>query len=79
MLVNGKSVVLDLEYKQNTSYIDARYDRYNIDIVQTIEKILLLSFSALIKTNRIYTIYILGDLPNISSLQSVDGNTYLCK
>lgn len=79
VLVNGKSVVLDLEYKQNTSYIDARYDRYNIDIVQTVEKILLLSFSALIKTNRIYTIYILGDLPNISSLQSVDGNTYLCK
>ena len=79
VLVNGKSVVIDLEYKQNTSYIDARPDRYNIDVVQTIEKVLLLSFSSLIKSNRIYTLYILGDVPNISSLQSVDGNTYLCK
>ena len=79
VLVNGKSVVIDLEYKQNTSYIDARPDRYNIDVVQTIEKVLLLSFSALIKSKRIYTLYILGDVPNISSLQSVDGNTYLCK
>ncbi len=79
VLVNGKSVVMDLEYKQNTSYIDARPNRYNIDVTQTIEKVLLLSFSALIKSNRIYTIYILGDIPNISSLQSVDGNTYLCK
>ena len=30
------------------------------------------------KANRIYTIYIVGNKPNIEIIQSVDGNTYAC-
>ena len=30
------------------------------------------------KANRIYSIYIIGNPPNIEFLQSVDGNTYAC-
>ena len=30
------------------------------------------------KPDRIYSIYIIGNPPNIELLQSVDGNTYAC-
>ena len=30
------------------------------------------------KANRIYTIYIIGNQPNVELIQAVDGNTYAC-
>ncbi len=33
----------------------------------------------MLKANRIYTIYIVGESPNLRAIQSVDGNTYLCR
>lgn len=77
ILVNDKILVTDLKYKQNTSYVDAQPGKYNIDVVLTEEHMAVLSFSATLKADRIYTIYIVGDVPNIEAIQSVDGNTYL--
>ena len=35
-------------------------------------------FKIQIKLSNIYSIYIIGDPPNVELLQSVDGNTYAC-
>ncbi|WP_122638592.1 DUF4397 domain-containing protein [Romboutsia sp. Marseille-P6047] len=79
VLVNNKDLVEGLEYKQNISYVDARPNQYTIDLYLTENNVSVLSFGAVLKPNRIYTLYIVGEYPDLSAIQSVDVNTYLCR
>ena len=79
ILVNNKILVESLAFKQNTSYVDIAPGSYNIEAVLNSNKESVLVFGAVLKTNRIYTIYIVGESPNLRGIQSVDGNTYLCR
>ena len=79
ILVNNKILVENLAFKQNTSYVDIAPGSYNIEAVLNSNKESVLVFGAVLKTNRIYTIYIVGESPNLRAIQSVDGNTYLCR
>lgn len=79
IVVNDKDLVEDLQYKQNISYVDAKPGQYSIELYLSDGNMSVLSFGVVLKSNRIYTMYIVGDSPNISAIQSVDGNTYLCK
>lgn len=79
IVVNDKDLVEDLQYKQNISYVDAKPGQYSIELYLSDGNMSVLSFGVVLKANRIYTMYIVGDSPNISAIQSVDGNTYLCK
>ena len=79
ILVNNKILIKNLSFKQNISYVDIVPDPYNIEVVLNENKESVLAFGAILNSNRIYTIYIIGQLPNLRAIQSVDGNTYLCK
>lgn len=79
ILVNNKILVENLAFKQNTSYVDIAPGSYNIEAVLNSNKESVLVFGAMLKANRIYTIYIVGESPNLRAIQSVDGNTYLCR
>ena len=79
VLVNNKTLVENLNFKQNISYVDIALESYNIEVVLNSNKEPVLVFGARLNANRIYTIYILGELPNLRAIQSVDGNTYLCR
>ena len=79
ILVNNKILVESLAFKQNTSYVDIAPGSYNIEAVLSSNKESVLVFGVLLKANRIYTIYIVGESPNLRAIQSVDGNTYLCR
>ena len=79
ILVNNKILVENLAFKQNTSYVDIAPGSYNIEAVLSSNKESVLVFGAVLKANRIYTIYIVGESPNLRVIQSVDGNTYLCR
>lgn len=79
VLVNNKILVENLAFKQNTSYVDIAPGSYNIEAVLNSNKESVLVFGAVLKVNRIYTIYIVGESPNLRAIQSVDGNTYLCR
>lgn len=79
ILVNNKILVENLAFKQNTSYVDIAPGSYNIEAVLNSNKESVLVFGAVLKVNRIYTIYIVGESPNLRAIQSVDGNTYLCR
>ena len=76
ILVNNKILVENLAFKQNTSYVDIAPGSYNIEAVLNSNKESVLVFGVMLKTNRIYTIYIVGESPNLRAIQSVDGNTY---
>ena len=79
ILVNNKILVENLAFKQNTSYVDIAPCSYNIEAVLSSNKESVLVFGVMLKANRIYTIYIVGESPNLRAIQSVDGNTYLCR
>lgn len=79
ILVNNKILVENLAFKQNTSYVDIAPGSYNIEAVLSSNKESVLVFGVMLKANRIYTIYIVGESPNLRAIQSVDGNTYLCR
>lgn len=79
ILVNNKILVENLAFKQNTSYVDIAPGSYNIEAVLSSNKESVLVFGVMLKANRIYTIYIVGESPNLRVIQSVDGNTYLCR
>ena len=79
ILVNNKILVENLAFKQNTSYVDIAPGSYNIEAVLSRNKESVLVFGVMLKANRIYTIYIVGESPNLRAIQSVDGNTYLCR
>ena len=79
ILVNNKILVENLAFKQNTSYVDIAPGSYNIEAVLNSNKESVLVFGVMLKANRIYTIYIVGESPNLRAIQSVDGNTYLCR
>lgn len=79
ILVNNKILVESLAFKQNTSYVDIAPGSYNIEAVLSSNKESVLVFGVMLKANRIYTIYIVGESPNLRAIQSVDGNTYLCR
>ena len=79
ILVNNKILVESLAFKQNTSYVDIASGSYNIEAVLSSNKESVLVFGVMLKANRIYTIYIVGESPNLRAIQSVDGNTYLCR
>lgn len=79
VFINETDLVENLEYKQNTSYLDIKPNKYQFDIANSDDEEVILSFGANLKADRIYTLYIVGNSPNLEAIQSVDGNTLLCK
>lgn len=76
---NGSPSANNIEYRDETLYAFLPPGEYDIVVEDsaTSEPVVEGKFS--FKTDRIYSIYILGDMQNIELLQSVDGNTYVCK
>ncbi|MDK2584387.1 DUF4397 domain-containing protein [Romboutsia sedimentorum] len=79
VLVDGETLFKDIKFRQGTSYVDVKPDQYKIKIALTSNGEVVLPFKVNLKPNRIYTIYVVGNLDDLSAIQSVDGNTYICK
>ena len=52
---------------------------YDIKLALSENKDPVLSSKVNLKANRIYTIYAVGNPPDLGLIQSVDVNTYLCR
>ena len=76
---NGNPSANNIEYRDETLYAFLPPGEYDIVVEdsETSESVVEGKFS--FKTDRIYSIYIIGDIQNIELLQSVDGNTYVCR
>ena len=79
VLANGNSIFENLGFKGNTDYIKVPSNSYDIDVVSSDSKDKVLSNKINLKANRIYTIYVVGNPPNLSLIQAVDVNSYLCR
>lgn len=79
IVVDEDILFKEIGYKEGTIYADVKINEYNVKIVNSYDLTPELKLKIKFKPYRIYTIYIIGNLPNLEILQSVDGNTYLCR
>ena len=79
IVVNGETLFEDIEFEEGTDYVDLNSGTYNINVVLNSDKSVVLPLKVTLNANKIYTIYIIGNPPNLQSVQVVDGNTYVCR
>lgn len=77
--INGDVLFTDIEFREVSDYVDVNVGSYNISVVDSSNGDIALQLSVQLNADRIYTIYIIGDPPNLGAIQSVDGNTYACR
>ena len=75
---NGKPVVDDIDYRDQTLYDYVNPGQYTVSVKENLSGNNIVSSNITFKSDRIYSIYIIGNSPNVELLQSVDGNTYAC-
>lgn len=79
VLVDGQELINDIQFREGSSYANVYPGNYRIRVVLNSNKTTVLPLKVTLNGNRIYTIYIVGDSPDLAAIQSVDGNTYLCR
>ena len=75
---NDKPVVDDIDYRDQTLYEYLDPGQYTVSVRGNLTGNDIVTSNIQFKPDRIYSIYIIGNPPNIELLQSVDGNTYAC-
>ena len=75
---NDKPVVDDIDYRDQTLYEYLDPGQYTVSVRGNLTGNDIVTSNIQFKPDRIYSIYIIGNPPNIELLQSVDGNTYEC-
>ena len=79
ILVDDDVLFEDIEFTEGTMYVDVKPGKYNVKVAVNETGDVALQLKINLKPDRIYTIYAVGEVANLSAIQSVDGNTYLCK
>lgn len=79
-ILNGDSqLVEELEFREFSDYLPLPFGEYNFKVQNSETGKILGGINVTLNGNRIYSIYIIGNPPEISVIQSVDGNTYACR
>lgn len=68
----------NIGYKEGTIYTDVNINEYSVKISKNNEVETISKAKINFKSCRIYTLYLLKNKTNITIIQSVDGNTYIC-
>ena len=79
VLIDGDDLISDIKFREGSSYVNIYPGTYKLRIVLNSDKSTVLPIKVKFNPDRIYTLYIVGDVPNLAAIQSVDGNTYLCR
>lgn len=79
ILVDNEVLFKDINFREGTNYVDVNQGKYNIKIVKSSTDNIILPLKVILNTNRIYTIYVIGNIKKLEVIQSVDGNTYVCR
>ena len=79
IVVNGSTLFEDIKFQEGTDYIDLNPGTYDINVVLNSDKSVVLPLKVTLNSNKIYTIYIIGDVPDLQAVQAIDGNTYVCR
>lgn len=78
VFVDGKPSVSNITFRDQTPYVYIPLGKYEIEVKSSESNSQIAKETFEFKANRIYTIYITGNPPNVVLINSVDGNTYAC-
>lgn len=76
--INGSPSAANISYRDETLYEYLEPGEYTITVEESETESQVVESKFEFKAERIYTLYIIGNEPNIEILQAVDGNTYVC-
>lgn len=79
IFVNGSPSINNIDFRDQTPYVYIPPGIYTTEVRTSQDGSDVASDKFEFKTNRIYTSYIIGNPPNVEILNSVDGNTYVCR
>mgnify|MGYP001029446446 FL=1 len=77
MLIDGRLIFEDIGFMDATDYAQIPSGAYNVTINIADTNDTVLALKAELKSQKVYTIYIVGNPPNLSSIQSLDGSTFV--
>lgn len=77
--VNSDTLFEGIEFGEGTDYVDINPGTYNLSIILNKDKSVVLPLKVTLNADKIYTIYAIGNPPNLQAIQVVDGNTYVCR
>ena len=75
--IDSNLAFTDIGFLDATEYLELSSGNYDlrINIAQNDEELLRLQPD--LKSQRVYTVYMLGDASNLTAIQSLDGSTYV--
>lgn len=79
VLVNDKTTFEDIEFREGSMYQGVSPGQYRVEIVLNSDGTIVLPLKVTLKPNRIYTLYAVGNASDLKVIQSVDGNTTVCR
>lgn len=79
IIADSATIFEDLDFKESSDYIKVPAGMYDIKVALSENGNIVLTSKINLKANRIYTIFVVGNPPNLGLIQSVDVNTYLCR
>lgn len=77
--LNDMLFIQGIQFREMTPYAMVPPDSYIATVLDSITNAQLLIFRVQLREHYISTIYLLGELPQLSVIQSIDGSTYLCE
>lgn len=77
MLIDGRLVFEDVKFMDATDYAQIPSEAYNVTINISDTNDAVLTLKVELKSQKVYTIYIVGNPPNLSTIQSLDGSTFV--
>ena len=75
---NGNPFANNISYRDETLYEFLPEGEYTVTVEDSATENHIIERKFEFKNDRIYTIYIFGDVDKLELLQAVDGNTYVC-
>lgn len=77
MLIDGRLAFEDVGFMDATDYAQIPSGTYNVTINIADTNDAALTLKVELKSQKVYTIYIVGNPPNLSAIQSLDGSTFV--
>ena len=77
VLINGQIAFDNVGFMDATDYIQVSSGTYNIVVNLAGTNDTILTFSPQLNSQKVYTIYVVGNPPNLSEIQSLDGSTFV--
>ncbi|WP_270942355.1 DUF4397 domain-containing protein [Romboutsia lituseburensis] len=79
VLVNDEVAFKDIEFREGSMYQGVSPGQYRVKIALNSDGTVVLPLKVTLKPNRIYTLYAVGNASDLKVIQSVDGNTTVCR